>query len=248
VSRFTPLHPLRPAHRAPLRRSLPKGRPTDEPLVLLVSSLADQLCSDSQPRRPHARSTGPPRERRARPSGRGAPSFDEEHSKERSRPRVAARATVPFRRWAGAPRLGALGAGTATTAPYPRTPDTARRLLQSTRNPSTPAGDRHPAHAVVAHGAVAPFEACGRWVQPKPHPPAAPVLGARAWLHGGPERAGHGHPRRDPGSQRALERCCWPEPPRPPLLARANVRAVGEAGVPSDREETVPSLAPPAAP
>jgi hypothetical protein len=47
VSRFTPLHPLRPAVRSPLRCSLPKGRPPDEPLALLVPPREGRLCSDS---------------------------------------------------------------------------------------------------------------------------------------------------------------------------------------------------------
>lgn len=53
VSRFTSLHPLRPAVRAPLRRSLPEGRPPDEPLALLVPPRCPAL-QRQPPRRPHA--------------------------------------------------------------------------------------------------------------------------------------------------------------------------------------------------
>jgi len=52
-----------------------------------------------------------------------------------------------------------------------------------------PRGDRDPARAAVARGALAPpIGACGRRRRPEPSSPAVTGPGARAWLHGGPER------------------------------------------------------------
>jgi hypothetical protein len=47
VSRFTPLHPLRPAARSPLRRSLPEGRSPERASGAPGASTDDRLCSDS---------------------------------------------------------------------------------------------------------------------------------------------------------------------------------------------------------
>jgi hypothetical protein len=84
------------------------------------------------------RAPDPPRERRAELA-------DEEHlpptkSAQRALPLTRCRASRRVCSPIGRSRSARCrGASTATTAPFPRTPDTARRLLQSTRNPSTPA-------------------------------------------------------------------------------------------------------------
>jgi hypothetical protein len=137
VSRFTPLHPLRPAARPPLRCSLPERRPPDEPLALLVPPRMTGFAATATAEVPR-RLPGPPRERCARAFGRGAPSTGEEHPRALplARCRTSRDARSPFGRSRSTRRLGV---GTATTALSLRTPDTARRLLQSTRNPSTPA-------------------------------------------------------------------------------------------------------------
>lgn len=137
VSRFTPLHPLRPAAHPPLRCSLPERRLPDESLALLVSPWAARFAAITTTESPR-RLSGPPRERRARASGRGAPSTDEGRPKAPPLPRYrASRSAVsPIGKSRSA---RCLGASTAATAPFPRAPGTARRLLPSTRNPSTPA-------------------------------------------------------------------------------------------------------------
>lgn len=146
---------------------------------------------------------------------------------------------MPIRRLAEAARLGA----SERARPRPRSFFGHRTLRadfchrRETR--AHPRGDRHPARSVAARVALAPDAgALQAASMATPHPPAAPSPEARAWLHGGPERSRHGHPRRERGGQRVLEHRCSPSPPRPPLLVRANVRAEGEAGVPSSREET----------
>jgi hypothetical protein len=80
----------------------------------------------------------PPRERRARACGQGAPSADEGRPKALPlvRCRTSRRVCSPIGRSRSA---RCLRTSTATTARFLRTPDTARRLLPSTRNPSTPA-------------------------------------------------------------------------------------------------------------
>jgi hypothetical protein len=80
VSRFTSLHPLRPAVRAPLRRSLPEGRPPDESLALLGSSATAGFAATAVTQVPRRR-FGPPRERQTRSCERRVPSADEEHPK-----------------------------------------------------------------------------------------------------------------------------------------------------------------------
>jgi hypothetical protein len=95
VSRFTPLHPLRPTARLPFRCSLPKRPTPDEPLALLVP-----------PRRPalrHSRHGGStPPSRAGRVNGRRERAGEEhlppaKSARGRSCSRVAARAAVPFR-------------------------------------------------------------------------------------------------------------------------------------------------------
>jgi hypothetical protein len=58
VSQFTPLHPLRPTARLPLRRSLPEGHAPDEPLVLLDPPRMDGLAATAIAEAPR-RLTGP---------------------------------------------------------------------------------------------------------------------------------------------------------------------------------------------
>jgi hypothetical protein len=189
----------------------------------------------------------PPRERRVRACGRGVPSTDEERSKALLLVRCRASRRA-FRRLAEAARLGA----SERARPRPRP------FFGTGHCAPTSAIDAKPEHTrVVTVTPPAPWLPKERWLRNRslraasmamPHPPAVPSPEARAWLHGGPERSGYGHPRREHGWQRVLEHRYSPNPPRPPLLVRANVRAAGEAGVPSSREETAPSLVPAAAP
>jgi hypothetical protein len=137
MSRFTPLHPLRPAARSPLRRSLPEGRSPDELLALLVSRTVTGFAAtttDFDPT-PH-----PPA---SRVNGEHEPA-DEEHLSPTKSPEGLPLVRCRTNHGASSPSgrsrsARCLRASTATTAFSLRTPDTARRLLQSTRNPSTPA-------------------------------------------------------------------------------------------------------------
>lgn len=111
---------------------------------------------------------------------------------------VAARAAVPFRRLAGAFRLGAL----ERARPRPRSfrEHRTRRADFCNRRETRahPRDDRDPARATVTRRAVAlQSEPCRYRAWPEPYPKAAPSPEARAWLHGGLDEARYEHPRRE---------------------------------------------------